>query len=131
MHKPPFVCKVFVPNLILYLKMTHLRSSLFSFIFSTKKGSQILGILICLNRGDGIRTHDLYVPNVALYQTEPRPDQMTTKILSNLTVYVNHQSYHHRIIPDHPGQMNQISFLVGSRSPIAVPVRAAGIPGIT
>ena len=26
------------------------------------------------NRGDGIRTHDLYVPNVALYQTEPRPD---------------------------------------------------------
>ena len=22
-------------------------------------------------RGDGIRTHDFYVPNVALYQTEP------------------------------------------------------------
>ena len=24
------------------------------------------------NRGDGIRTHDLCVPNAALYQTEPR-----------------------------------------------------------
>ena len=27
--------------------------------------------LILLNRGDVIRTRDLYVPNVALYQTEP------------------------------------------------------------
>ena len=26
------------------------------------------------NRGDGIRTHDLCVPNAALYQTEPRLD---------------------------------------------------------
>ena len=26
-------------------------------------------------RGDGIRTRDLYVPNVALYQTEPHPDK--------------------------------------------------------
>ncbi len=25
-------------------------------------------------RGDGIRTHGLYVPNVALYQTEPHLD---------------------------------------------------------
>ena len=25
-------------------------------------------------RGDGIRTHDLHVPNVALYQTEPHLD---------------------------------------------------------
>jgi hypothetical protein len=28
------------------------------------------------NRGDWIRTSDLYVPNVALYQAEPRPDRM-------------------------------------------------------
>ena len=27
-----------------------------------------------LNRSDGIRTHDLCVPNAALYQTEPRFD---------------------------------------------------------
>ena len=26
------------------------------------------------SRGDWIRTSDLYVPNVALYQAEPRPD---------------------------------------------------------
>ena len=30
--------------------------------------------LYIYNRGDGIRTHDLLVPNQALYQTEPRPD---------------------------------------------------------
>ena len=35
------------------------------------KGPRTLEPLISLNRGDGIRTHDLYVPNVALYQTEP------------------------------------------------------------
>ena len=29
-----------------------------------------------INRGDWIRTSDLYVPNVALYQAEPRPDRM-------------------------------------------------------
>ena len=30
-----------------------------------------------LNRSDGIRTHDLCVPNAALYQTEPRFDLFT------------------------------------------------------
>lgn len=30
------------------------------------------------NRGDGIRTHDLLVPNQALYQAEPRPGELYT-----------------------------------------------------
>lgn len=30
-------------------------------------------IHIIKNRGDVIRTRDFYVPNVALYQTEPHP----------------------------------------------------------
>ena len=32
----------------------------------------INGFITC--RGDGIRTHDLLVPNQALYQAEPRPE---------------------------------------------------------
>ncbi len=31
-----------------------------------------------MHRGDVIRTRGLYVPNVALYQTEPHPDIHTT-----------------------------------------------------
>ena len=31
-------------------------------------------VIISVNRGDGIRTHGLCVPNAALYQTEPRLD---------------------------------------------------------
>gem|GEM_PF-6556798 len=30
-------------------------------------------MLTCVGRGDRIRTYDLYVPNVALYQTELHP----------------------------------------------------------
>ena len=30
-------------------------------------------------RGDGIRTRDFYVPNVALYQTEPHLDHLICK----------------------------------------------------
>ena len=30
------------------------------------------------HRGDVIRTRDLYVPNVALYQTEPHPGMLFT-----------------------------------------------------
>ena len=33
--------------------------------------------LILLNRGDVIRTRDLYVPNVALYQAEPHLENST------------------------------------------------------
>ena len=37
------------------------------------KGPITLEPLILLHRGDVIRTRDLYVPNVALYQAEPHP----------------------------------------------------------
>lgn len=37
--------------------------------------------LILLNRGDVIRTRDLYVPNVALYQTEPHPEANKTPLI--------------------------------------------------
>jgi hypothetical protein len=39
----------------------------------TKKPAQWAQILL-IGRGGGIRTHDLTVPNRALYQAEPRPD---------------------------------------------------------
>src|SRR5690606_13187612 len=38
---------------------------------ATRKGGQLLD---SIGRGDRIRTCDLYVPNVALYQTELHPD---------------------------------------------------------
>lgn len=34
------------------------------------------------SRGDEIRTHDLFVPNEALYQAEPHPDTLL-HIISN------------------------------------------------
>ncbi len=34
------------------------------------------------NRGDWIRTSDLYVPNVALYQPEPHPEVKNRMIIS-------------------------------------------------
>jgi hypothetical protein len=51
---------------------------------ATKKGGSdgpidhraMVAIKGLINRGDWIRTSDLYVPNVALYQAEPRPDRM-------------------------------------------------------
>ena len=45
------------------------------------KSSKFLEPLILLHRGDVIRTRDLYVPNVALYQTEPHPE--ANKILTD------------------------------------------------
>ncbi len=41
-------------------------------------------------RGGEIRTHDLYVPNVALYQAKLRPD--ISLFLSNLFCFSNLQS---------------------------------------
>ncbi len=35
--------------------------------------------VFCKHRGDVIRTRGLYVPNVALYQTEPHLDWSLTK----------------------------------------------------
>lgn len=37
-------------------------------MFTTKKGNQIKIIWLPLGRDYAIRTHDLYVPNVARYQ---------------------------------------------------------------
>ena len=39
------------------------------------------------NRGDVIRTRDLHVPNVALYQTEPRPEWLLTIGNGNLIMH--------------------------------------------
>ena len=43
-------------------------------------------------RGDGIRTHGLYVPNVALYQTEPHLDMCekisAQRIISQKNIFV-------------------------------------------
>ena len=36
-------------------------------------------------RGDGIRTRDFYVPNVALYQTEPHPDKNYSIVIGRAT----------------------------------------------
>ena len=38
-----------------------------------------LGASHCNGRGDRIRTCDLYVPNVALYQAKLRPDSFTKR----------------------------------------------------
>ena len=46
----------------------------------SKKIRQIDGF--CYGRGDEIRTHDLFVPNEALYQAEPHPDTLL-HIISN------------------------------------------------
>lgn len=35
-------------------------------------------VQLSIGRGDRIRTYDLYVPNVALYQTELHPDEPTS-----------------------------------------------------
>ena len=45
------------------------------------KGPKFLEPLILRHRGDVILTRDLYVPNVALYQTEPHPE--ANKILTD------------------------------------------------
>ena len=39
------------------------------------------------NRGDVIRTRDLYVPNVALYQAEPHPE------IFNSAYFDKHKNY--------------------------------------
>ena len=39
-----------------------------------KTGDTLRYLRLFVRRGDGIRTHDLCVPNAALYQTEPRLD---------------------------------------------------------
>lgn len=43
----------------------------------TKNAVSMQPTAFTLNRSDGIRTHDLCVPNAALYQTEPRFDLFT------------------------------------------------------
>ena len=46
-----------------------------SVVLTNKKAGDTLRYLrLFVRRGDGIRTHDLCVPNAALYQTEPRLD---------------------------------------------------------
>lgn len=39
------------------------------------------------SRSDVIRTRDLYVPNVALYQTEPHSDNRTEQLTVRLSPY--------------------------------------------
>ena len=41
---------------------------------NTEKNRGDIYFVTLLGRGDVIRTHGLYVPNVALYQTEPHLD---------------------------------------------------------
>ena len=53
---------------------------MYSTQIGNKKNRQIDGF--CYGRGDEIRTHDLFVPNEALYQAEPHPDTLL-HIISN------------------------------------------------
>ena len=53
---------------------------MYSTQIGNKKIRQIDGF--CYGRGDEIRTHDLFVPNEALYQAEPHPDTLLF-IISN------------------------------------------------
>ncbi len=52
-------------------------------MYSTQIGNKKPSLTVfCYGRGDEIRTHDLFVPNEALYQAEPHPDTLL-HIISN------------------------------------------------